>query len=107
MSECPKKRPRWSKDQDLRAKHEAIWKKSCSRTHQLWCSCGDWVSHLRGVVFSPGKTPKTPWPTPTREGTGGDPMEEEPTVRFDVVGDLEMLAAAAAGEGPSGEDAEG
>lgn len=38
----------WSEEDDRAKRHEAIWKQSCSRTHSLWCSCGDWTSHIRG-----------------------------------------------------------
>lgn len=38
----------WTPEEDLRKKHCAIWLQSCSRTHQLWCNCGNWTSHIRG-----------------------------------------------------------
>ncbi|AYP28924.1 MAG: ORF2 protein [Anelloviridae sp.] len=34
-------------EEERKKLHEAIWKKSCSRTHRLWCSCPDWTSHIR------------------------------------------------------------
>nr|WKF25153.1 ORF2 [Torque teno neovison virus] len=26
---------------------EALWKKQCSISHQLFCNCGDWTYHLK------------------------------------------------------------
>nr|QYD01814.1 ORF2 [Torque teno felis virus] len=37
----------WTFEDDRRKKHEAIWKQNCSRTHRLWCECGDWISHIK------------------------------------------------------------
>nr|QYD02135.1 ORF2 [Torque teno felis virus] len=37
----------WTPEDDRRAKHCAIWLQSCSRTHQLWCDCPDWTSHIK------------------------------------------------------------
>nr|QZE11931.1 MAG: ORF2 [Torque teno felis virus] len=37
----------WTIEDDRRKKHEAIWKQTCSRTHSLWCPCGDWTSHIK------------------------------------------------------------
>nr|WBM82624.1 MAG: ORF2 [Torque teno polar bear virus 7] len=28
-------------------KNEAIWKRSISVSHTLWCSCGDYLNHFR------------------------------------------------------------
>nr|QYD01943.1 ORF2 [Torque teno felis virus] len=47
----------WSEEDDRRKRHEAIWKQTCSRTHSLWCSCGNWTSHIK------------PWPTTDDPGT--------------------------------------
>lgn len=35
-------------EKERQALHCAIWLQSCSRTHQLWCSCGCWTSHIKG-----------------------------------------------------------
>nr|BBE36925.1 hypothetical protein [Paguma larvata torque teno virus] len=37
----------WNRELERKKLHEAIWKQSCSRTHSLWCSCGNWTSHIR------------------------------------------------------------
>nr|BBE36934.1 hypothetical protein [Paguma larvata torque teno virus] len=37
----------WTGDCERIKLHEAIWKQSCSRTHALWCSCGNWTSHIK------------------------------------------------------------
>nr|BBE36937.1 hypothetical protein [Paguma larvata torque teno virus] len=38
---------RWSAEADRLKRHEAIWKQSCSRTHSLWCNCGNWTAHIK------------------------------------------------------------
>nr|QYD01970.1 ORF2 [Torque teno felis virus] len=40
--------------------HEAIWKQSVSRTHRLWCDCGQFLNHFKICAV----------PT-TTEGPGG------------------------------------
>lgn len=40
--------------------HEALWKQSVSRTHRLWCDCGQFLNHFKVCVQ----------PT-TTEGAGG------------------------------------
>ncbi|BBE36922.1 hypothetical protein [Paguma larvata torque teno virus] len=37
----------WNRETERRRLHEAIWKQSCSRTHSLWCDCGNWTSHIK------------------------------------------------------------
>ncbi|BBE36919.1 hypothetical protein QKL46_gp2 [Paguma larvata torque teno virus] len=37
----------WSGESERIKLHEAIWKQSCSRTHALWCACGNWTSHIK------------------------------------------------------------
>lgn len=43
----------WTKEQDERARKEALWLKSCSDSHKLWCTCNDWKSHVKGIVSAP------------------------------------------------------
>lgn len=39
---------------DTRRKlHEAIWKQSVSRTHRLWCDCGNFLLHFKTVTCVP------------------------------------------------------
>lgn len=46
---------------DTRRKlHEALWKQTVSRTHRLWCDCGQFLSHFKG------------WQGSTDEENGGD-----------------------------------
>lgn len=48
-----------TKEQQRLKLHEAIWKSSCSRTHRLWCSCGDWTSHIRKTCHTGEDDPIT------------------------------------------------
>lgn len=36
-----------NKEQILWQKKQALWFKSCSATHNLFCNCGDWITHIR------------------------------------------------------------
>nr|BBE36928.1 hypothetical protein [Paguma larvata torque teno virus] len=46
----------WNRALERYKLHEAIWKQSCSRTHSLFCNCGDWTSHIKlcGTGTGPG-----------------------------------------------------
>nr|QYD01865.1 ORF2 [Torque teno felis virus] len=77
----------YSQDEIRKKQHCAIWLQSCSRTHQLWCDCGLWTSHIRG------------WrPTHAEDGDGDDGNltivhgEGEPPIKVDAYGRLVDLA---------------
>ncbi|BBE36940.1 hypothetical protein QKL48_gp2 [Paguma larvata torque teno virus] len=53
MTSTPEKGVRWSDKEDRRARKEALWLQSCSQSHAAWCRCGNWTSHIRGVVKTP------------------------------------------------------
>ncbi|AYP28953.1 MAG: ORF4 protein [Upsilontorquevirus procy2] len=70
-------------------RREALWKRQCSISHQIWCNCGQWWSHVTGGRGGGGPDgdgvviiPETPTPggdTGTEGGTGetsggGGPM---------------------------------
>ncbi|UJO02147.1 ORF2 [Torque teno Tadarida brasiliensis virus 3] len=66
--------PPTPKTVDTRFKlHEAFWKQMVSRTHSLFCNCGQFLKHFRG------------WQD-TGEKDGGDPDTENGDVRvnFDL-----------------------
>lgn len=62
----------WSDEDDRRARHEAIWKQSCSRTHQLWCRCSDWTSHIRKRWPTDARTDGAEGTTTGGGGSGGN-----------------------------------
>nr|QYD01868.1 ORF2 [Torque teno felis virus] len=66
----------WSPEDERRKLHEAIWKQSCSRTHQLWCTCGNWVSHINPCIID------------VPDGDGGEDGGKDPVVKIDAFGRL-------------------
>lgn len=36
-------------------KREALWRRSCSISHQAWCDCGAWWKHVPGWRFTRGR----------------------------------------------------
>nr|QYD01826.1 ORF2 [Torque teno felis virus] len=76
----------WTIEDDRYKKHEAIWKQTCSRTHSLWCNCGNWTSHIH----------KTQWCATTGDGDAGRGN------RDGIDGDV---AGPSTGENTAGEDA--
>nr|QYD02288.1 ORF2 [Torque teno felis virus] len=68
----------WTPADDRRAQHCAIWLQSCSRTHQLWCDCGHWTSHIRGICAS----------TADGDSTGAGNGDDGRDIRVDPFGGL-------------------
>ncbi|QLG20794.1 ORF2 [Lycalopex gymnocercus torque teno virus 1] len=69
--ETPKSPCNWSQDQDKRAKMEAVWLRNCSETHALWCTCGEWISHIRGIEKQKCRLTDDYDPLGLRAGDGG------------------------------------
>lgn len=40
-------------------RQEALWRKSCSASHKIWCNCGEWTRHVPGwSITTGGNTPR-------------------------------------------------
>lgn len=37
-------------------KKQAIWFQVCSKSHQQFCNCGDWIFHLKKYLWPMGTT---------------------------------------------------
>lgn len=98
-------------------KQEALWKRSVSASHKLWCDCADYTSHF--LLKTPAEPKETTWPTMDEEE---DPLmaairalEEGPGDEEDIIleEDIEIVAGAPeespphrSGETPSPENAD-
>lgn len=49
--------PRSAAEIEFRKK-QAVWFLSCSRSHQLFCNCGDWTAHIKKILW-PGTIQNT------------------------------------------------
>lgn len=63
-------------------RQEALWKQSCSKSHQIWCNCGQWQSHIKGGALkgegsTGGGDTTQDTGTQTSGGTSGGEHEED------------------------------
>lgn len=47
-----------NKEQILWNKRQAQWFKTCSYSHELFCNCGDWITHIKKRWEDTGFQPK-------------------------------------------------
>lgn len=73
-------------------KIEAQWKKSCHLTHQLWCTCGNFLSHFKwpGSQEENGSVDVSEISLAAPEPSGGDTTKDTGGIR-----DVEEAIAAA------------
>lgn len=86
----------WTPEDDRFQRHVAAWLRHCSRTHDNFCHCHDWTSHVRKTA--------DPLPCPPTVDAATD-TGEDVEVSFDFGDDLEDVFAESIGEDT--EDASG
>ncbi|QLG20787.1 ORF2 [Cerdocyon thous torque teno virus 1] len=81
----------WTPEQDREKRHQAAWLRHCAWTHDLWCHCHCWTSHIRHT------------PCTTSDEEAPDAVAIPPADGGEEAFEAAMVAAAEAAEA-TGED---